>query len=403
MNDMNAQMKASDGAKATKPNAVVAITKHGTSIARRLQDALPDIDIYYPQKFAQGDEMARGIVTFDGSVVQHVPTLFRSYKGIIGIFSLGAMVRLIAPHLRDKKTDPGVIVIDDRAEHVISVLSGHLGGANSLTHRVASALHARPVITTASDVGGTVAVDLLGRELGFEIENFEKVTEVSAAVVNEERVHIIQEAGERHWWPSSKPLPSYLSVFSSMEAASSTPFDAALVITPRLLSTAEEQRFLTRGVIYRPKVLVVGVGCNRGTSADEIEEAMLDTLKTANLSMRSVRNLATIDVKADEAGLLELCRRHDWPLITYTAAELNEVEIPRPSETVYKYVGVYGVSEPAAKLSAGARNWVVEKVKHGNVTVSVCMVYHEWPTSTVAGVTVESSGSDKSDNTVTER
>lgn len=358
----------------TKPNAVVAITKHGTAIARRIQEQLADVDVYYPEKFALGDETSRGITAFSGSVVDHVPTLFSSYSGLVGIFSLGAMVRLVAPLLRDKKTDPAVVVVDDRAEHVISVLSGHLGGANTLTHQVAEALGARPIITTASDVRHTVAVDMLGRAFGWEIENFEKVTEVSAAVVNEERVHIIQEAGELDWWTYQKSLPSYLSVFHSLEDATKQPFDAALVITPRLLTEEETKRFLTRGVLYRPKVVVLGVGCNRGTSAEEIESVIASTLNSARLSIQSVRNVATIDLKADEEGLLELCGKRSWPLVTYTPKELNTVTIPSPSETVFKYVGAYGVSEPAARLSSDANGWVVEKVRSGNVTVSVCMV-----------------------------
>ncbi|EPZ42214.1 cobalt-precorrin 5A hydrolase [Alicyclobacillus acidoterrestris] len=358
----------------TKANAVVAITKHGTAIARRLQAQLPDVDVYYPEKFAYGDEAERGITTYEGSVVAHVPTLFHAYSGLIGIFSLGAMVRLIAPLLKDKKTDPGVVVIDDRAEHVISVLSGHLGGANDLTRKVAAALGARPVITTASDVGETLAVDLLGRAYGWEIANFEKVTPVSAAVVNEQRVHIVQEAGERDWWTYDKPLPPYLHVFDNTRDAMQEPFDAALVITPRLLTDEETRVLLQNGVLYRPKVIVLGIGCNRGTPADEIAAVVEETLKALQLSPKSIRNVATIDVKRDEPGLLEFCRRYNVPLVTYAAEELNAVEIPNPSETVYKYVGAYGVSEPAARLSSGASSWVLEKRKSGNVTVSVCLV-----------------------------
>lgn len=359
------------------PYAVVAITKHGTAIARRLKDRMDGMDVFYPERFAMGDELSRGITLFSGSVVDRVPALFAGYSGLVGVFSLGAMVRLIAPLLRDKKTDPAVVVVDDRAEHAVSVLSGHLGGANDLARRVAAALGAKPVITTASDVGETLAVDLLGRVFGWEIENFDKVTPVSAAVVNEERVLIVQEAGETDWWPYDKPLPSHLSLSQSARESAGRPFDAALVITPRLLTEEEERRFLARGVLYRPKVVVVGVGCNRGTGAEEIESVIADVLLSAGLSIHSVRNLATIDRKADEAGLLEVCRNHRWPLVAYTAEELNVVALRNPSETVFRHVGAYGVSEPAARLSSGADGWVVEKVRSGNVTVSVCIVPHE--------------------------
>ncbi|GMA48769.1 cobalamin biosynthesis protein [Alicyclobacillus contaminans] len=332
------------------------------------------MDVYYPAKFAAGDERERGIHLFEGSVVNHVPELFRQYRGLVGIFSLGAMVRLIAPLLRDKKSDPAVVVVDDRAEHAISVLSGHLGGANRLTQRVASALGAKPVITTASDVNRTLAVDLLGQAHGWVIENFDQVTTVSAAVVNEERVHIIQEAGETDWWPYENPLPPHLRVFSSLSEARQTPRDAALLITPRLLAAEESAEWLQRGVLYRPKVLVLGIGCNRGTDVEELDQVIRDTLLAHRLSILSVRNVATIDLKANEAGLLALCERYGWPLVTYRAEQLNTVPLPHPSETVYRYVGAYGVCEPAARLSAGADDWLVEKVRRGNVTLSICQV-----------------------------
>jgi cobalt-precorrin 5A hydrolase len=356
-----------------KPYAVVAITKHGTAIARRLGRLLPDVDVYYPEKFTVGDEADAGFHAFSGSVVAYVPDLFAAYSGLIGVFSLGAMVRLVAPLLKDKRTDPAILVIDDRAEHVISVLSGHLGGANELTHKVAAVLGARPVITTASDVGQTLAVDLLGRAFGWEIENYAQVTPVSASIVNEERVLIVQEAGELDWWTYDKPLPDSIQLCDSTEQARRTPHDATLIISPRILDDSEAE-LLKNGILYRPKVVVVGVGCNRGTSAAEIEQVIEQALATAKLSVLCMRNLATIDVKQDEAGLLAVSKAKKWPLVTYTADELNTVKIAHPSATVFQYVGAYGVSEPAARLSSGADGWALEKVKSGNVTVSICVV-----------------------------
>lgn len=128
--------------------AIVAITKHGVELARQLHTSLPQADLYYMSKFEQGDEGNQHIQLFSGSVRLLLPALFGAYKGIILIISLGAVVRMIAPLLKDKKTDPGVVVIDDMGEHVISVLSGHLGGANELTREVAAILGAKPIITT---------------------------------------------------------------------------------------------------------------------------------------------------------------------------------------------------------------------------------------------------------------
>ncbi|MCI0183075.1 cobalt-precorrin 5A hydrolase [Sulfoacidibacillus ferrooxidans] len=355
--------------------AVVAITKHGTALARKLHAQWPSVDVYYSKKFLHGDEETLGIVAFDESVMQLLPKLFTSYEGIISIISLGAMVRMIAPLLKDKKTDPAVVVIDDRGNYVISVLSGHLGGANELTRTVAQMLKATPVITTASDVSETIAVDLLGRNLGWEIEGFDQVTRVSAAIVNEEPAVVIQESGERNWWTYNKPLPSHIHVVRHLDEAKDEQYHAALWITHRVLTEKELTACSPAAVLYRPKVLVLGIGCNRDTTADEIERVISDTLATHQLAMTSVRNVATIDLKAHEPGLLSVCTTHHWPLVTYTAAELNEVPLVHPSETVFRYVGAYGVSEPAALRSAKAQDWLIEKVKSGNVTLSVCLVH----------------------------
>ncbi len=359
----------------SNPYALVAITKHGVELARDLHGKLHGSDLYYMSKFARGDEADKGIELFEGSVRLILPDLFARYTGIILIISLGAVVRMIAPILQDKKTDPGVVVIDDRGQHAISVLSGHLGGANELTRHIAELIGATPVITTASDVQKTIPVDLFGRQFGWEIESFDRATPVSAAVVNEEPVVVVQESGERNWWQYDKPLPDHIRCVTTEEAmATAGSWNAALVITHRLLTAEEERTLLANGVLYRPQTIVLGIGCNRGTPQEEIEAVVVQTLAELNLSIKSVRNVATIDLKKDEQGLLALCAKYGWELVTYTPAELNEIEIPSPSETVFKYTGAYGVSEPASMRSAGASELLLEKKKSGNVTLSIALV-----------------------------
>src|ERR1051326_324555 len=149
--------------------SIIAITKHGIAIARRLKSALPDSDIYAPVKLSDGTSE---IFWFSESTGPLMGKIFKSSESIVCIFSLGAVIRLISPHLVDKKTDPAVVVIDDNANFVISALSGHLGGANALARLVASFfMNSQPVITTAADVNENIAVDLVGREFGWKIEN----------------------------------------------------------------------------------------------------------------------------------------------------------------------------------------------------------------------------------------
>ncbi|GED68376.1 cobalamin biosynthesis protein [Brevibacillus reuszeri] len=357
--------------------AIVAITKHGVEMARDLAQKFPGTDLYYMSKFARGDEETRGIQLFSNSVRMLFPALWPAYKGLIIIISLGAVVRMIAPLLEDKKKDPGVVVIDDRGENVISVLSGHLGGANELTHEVAAVMGARAIITTASDVQKTIPVDLFGRRFGWEWDSDEKLTPVSASVVNEEQVAVVNESGERDWWMHDAPMPPSIKEYPSIAAAQAASPQAALIVSHRLL-TPGEQTILNNGVLYRPKVVVLGMGCNRGTSADEIEAVIKETLDELQFSIKSVKALATIELKKDEEGLIAVCEKYGWPFVYYSPEQLNQVEISDPSDTVFKFTGAYGVSEPAAKLYAGVGELVLTKKKSGNTTISVgLMPYHE--------------------------
>jgi cobalt-precorrin 5A hydrolase len=209
------------------------------------------------------------------------------------------------------------------------------------------------------------------------VDSFDKATPVSAAVVNEEPVALIQETGERNWWRYDKPVPGHIKVYASTAEALQEPFNAALVVSDRLLEPEEEEQLLSNGVLYRPKSLVLGIGCNRGTALEELEAGVLNTLQELRLSVKSVRNIATIDLKKDEEGLLALCAKYGWELVTYTPSELNTVQLPNPSETVFKYTGAYGVSEPSALLSSGADHWLLEKKKSGNMTLSVARVSYD--------------------------
>ncbi|ATF11811.1 cobalt-precorrin 5A hydrolase [Brevibacillus porteri] len=357
--------------------AIVAITKHGVEMARDLAQKFPGTDLYYMSKFERGDEEARGIQLFSNSVRMLFPALWPAYKGLIIIISLGAVIRMIAPLLEDKKKDPGVVVVDDRGENVISVLSGHLGGANELAREVAAVMGARPIITTASDVQKTIPVDLFGRRFGWEWDSAEKLTPVSASVVNEERVAVINESGERDWWMHDTPMPPSIKEYATIAEAKADQPQAALVVSHRCL-TPEEQSILDNGVLYRPKVIVLGMGCNRGTSAEEIEAVIKETLDELQFSIKSVKALATIELKKDEAGLIAVCEKYGWPFVWYSPEELNQVEISDPSDTVFKFTGAYGVSEPAVKLYTGADELVLTKKKSGNTTISVgLMPYHE--------------------------
>lgn len=241
--------------------AIVAITRHGIALAGRLVAALPDAQLFAPEKFRADAERATpgAACCYTGKAGDQIPTLFATFEGIIAILSIGAVVRLIAPHLRDKMLDPAVVVVDEAGKFTIPVLSGHLGGANVLAVQLAALLGATPVLTTASDVRQTLAVDLLGRELGWTLDApHETLVRASAAVVNDEPVALVQEAGSADWWRThangrTGPLPANLVQFDRLEALDPAAFAAVLWISCRELPSQLAEALRGKLVIYRPE------------------------------------------------------------------------------------------------------------------------------------------------------
>ena len=244
--------------------AVVSITKHGIALAGKVVAALPGAQLFCPGKFrSEGDNAvlphSPGACNgYEGKVGDQVPALFAAFDGIVCIVSLGAVVRLIAPHLKNKETDPAVIVIDEAGSFVIPVLSGHLGGANRLAGHLASALGAQAVLTTASDARETIAVDLLGRELGWQFEaSHDEIVRCSAAMVNDEAVALVQETGSTDWWANHAngrqgALPANVTQFATLEEVPLEQFAAVLWIAHREMPAAIAARLAGRRVVYRP-------------------------------------------------------------------------------------------------------------------------------------------------------
>lgn len=240
--------------------AVVSITRHGIALAGRVVAALPGAQLFAPEKFrVEAEAAAPGAAhCYVGKVGDQVPALFAAFDGLVAIVSLGAVVRLIAPHLGNKETDPAVVVVDEAGRFAIPVLSGHLGGANALAGHLATALGATPVLTTASDARQTLAVDLLGRELGWTFEaTHDEIVRASAAVVNDEPVALVQEAGSRDWWPGHAngregPLPTNLTLFERLEDVDLDSYAAVLWVADRELPPDLVPQLAGRRVIYRP-------------------------------------------------------------------------------------------------------------------------------------------------------
>lgn len=344
---------ASAAAQQRRPWAIYAITTHGIEIAKKLAAQLPDADLFVSEKlFAKAPAGAKKLPLPMGPTLAET---FTAYDCHVHVISVGAVVRMIAPLLENKKVDPAIVCVDDAARFAICVLSGHVGRGNAFTERVAAALGATPVVTTASDVRGTLTVDILGRELGWMLDDADRnVTRGCAAVVNEAPVAFVQTCGEPDFWGA---LPANVSYFESLDEVDPSKYEILLIATDQEIRETHRAHW-ENAVIYRPKTLVLGIGCDKATPPELVERGVRTILAKHNLSPKSVARIATIDVKREEPALLAL----GWPMTTYTAAELDAVDMPTPSETVQRHVGTRGVAEPAALLSGG--ELIVPKQKY---------------------------------------
>jgi len=351
--------------------AVIAITKHGAVLAEKLYQSLDKSDLFISAKFNKEIPALSGKITFTVDPIKVVTErIFSSYDALIYVVSLGAVVRTIAPFLKDKNTDPAVLVIDDNANFVISVLSGHVGGANELTEEIAKLLGSQPVVTTASDVGKTIPVDILGREFGWTLDSKENVTKVSASVVNQEPIAFYQEAGEPGWWKRDTPLPANIRLCRSFEELDDPAFKAVLIVTDKQLP--DDWPLRSKAVVYRPKSLVLGMGCDKGVSLQDIEDLIFKTLADHGLSIKCLKAVSTVDLKAEEPGLKEFAQKHGLPLHSFTREEINQVkDVPNPSEMAMKYIGAIGVAEPSVLLCSQAETLLVPKVKAARVTLAI--------------------------------
>jgi cobalt-precorrin 5A hydrolase len=286
---------------------------------------------------------------------------------LVVVLAVGATVRLLAPWLRGKELDPAVVALDDGGRFAIALVSGHRG-ANDLARQVAAAIGACPVVSTASDCTGPFAVDLLGAEEGWKIEACpEALRHAAAAVVNGEPVGIYQDVGS-HTWRDHVP-PGTIRQVAALDQTSVDGLAALLLITDRVVALPPSPLW---HVIYRPRTLVAGVGCSRGATAEDVTSTIELALDQGGLAWGSLAQLATLDRRLDEPGLVACAQRLGLPLRGFAAEELSAVRpLPTPSTVVGMAVGTPGVCEPAALLASGAAELVVSKVKTARATAAI--------------------------------
>ncbi len=348
--------------------AVWAITPNGAKLAEKIVSKVSDTYVFLSEKLQVFD--SDRLISFN-DLAEALSHRFHLYRKHIFIMATGIVVRLLVPHIRHKTRDPAVVVLDESGQWVISLLSGHMGGANRFAREIAEIIGAQPVITTATDLNNVPAIDVLAMEGDLMIENPEAIKTVNMAFLTRSGV-VCHDPGRliEDRIPDSLLLNDKEPFDSNPESDLYDRFHfhdvAGVYVDDKVVALPDNV------LILRPKSLAAGIGCNRNTSMEEIKTLLFKTFQAHHLSLSSLDCLATIDVKSDESGLLALAAHLELPLEFFDRDKLNRVEeIETPSSIVEKHVGVKSVCEAAAILAAGKGTLIVPKHSTKNVTVAI--------------------------------
>ena len=329
-------MNEHNGKAAGSPIAILALTRGGRELTARLAPLL----------------QAEVIDPGPQGLAQTLAQVWPHHAGLVLIMAAGVAVRAIAPLLNDKRTDPGVVVLDEAGRFAVSLLAGHLGGANDLARQVATLTGGQAVITTASDTLGLTALDLWARHHDLILVQG-NLTTASATLVNNGTIKVFTDL-------LGDLPPDFMMV--------TDPAQAELIISNRLPTAGSSQTILC------PRNLAMGIGCNRGTTAAQIEAAAKETCQRNGLQFQAVSRLASIDLKEDEQGLLQFAAAHGLDLLWYNADLLNSVPGITLSPAAQKATGAQAVADPAALLAAGCHTLLIRKTKWKDVTIALAEI-----------------------------
>ncbi|MDG2990044.1 precorrin-3B C(17)-methyltransferase [Candidatus Synechococcus calcipolaris G9] len=297
------------------------------------------------------------IRVFEGSLADHLQRIWPQQRGIIFAMATGAIIRLIAPLLSNKHTDPAIIAMAENGDWVISLTGGHYRGGDRLARMIAAHGGAEPVLTGAANGRDYLALDCLGRPFGWR-KGMGAWTALSAALARGENIAIYQESGSTLWqstYPPDQPLDICPLPFPEELAGPS------IWITHRNIQPSSSHSPIA---VWHPRTLWLGIGCERGTSLRVLQQAIQKNLATAGLSEAAISGVASLDIKGDEAAILALCQENNWPLRLFRSEQLDEIRVPNPSPVVAAEVGTASVAEAAAILAADSGMLILPKQIH---------------------------------------
>lgn len=330
--------------------AIILVSEGGLPTARLISHELGEAPVFTTHTL-------EGCQTIP-SYVQFLSTHFRAYDLFAFIGAMGICIRSIAPFIKDKYTDPAILCVDSTGRFVVSVLSGHIGGANDWARRVAAITGGEAVVTTQSDNTGLWALDTLARRFDWRTSaSHAEMNRMISLFVGNEPTALLLDVRDRGTDYLERTRPAHVSVFYRFEDIHPEAFRLIIAVTP-FIYTADVPI-----LYYRPRVLHVGIGCRRNSAPEGVAEHMAAVMEAHRLSPLSIRSVSTIELKKDEPLFHALAQTWEAEKHVYRADELADITVPNPSQKVFDTTGVWGVAESAAQRASGGGRLVMEKQK----------------------------------------
>jgi len=350
-----------------KTIAIWAITDKACQLGRKCLQKLNNSFLFIPEKHHVQTDL-QSIQPYS-NLSTCIKKNFHQYNCHLFIMATGIVIRNIAPFIHDKTTDPAVVVLDESCHYVISLLSGHIGGANDFACEISQHIGAKPVITTATDLRGILSFDSLAAKIDAVVENKDQIKLTSTHLLQKRKIAFI---GPKHLYDQYYQQMDHISFFHAPENKHIKDFESICIVSEKINPQTDNKDNV---LLIRPRNLIIGIGLNKGTSQSEIENSVKKVFAEHHLSVLSVKGIATIKEKANEEGLTAFARNYQFQIHSVDKAEINRISgdfFSPASPYAMKHLGVFGVAEPASFIAAGQHaELIVHKQKIGNVTIAI--------------------------------
>ena len=348
-----------------KKIAILSITNNGRELALRIKEIMKDVDVFFIKK--DTDYKNDEVIVVNKGLKEFIPKVFDKYDYLIFIMATGIVVRTIAPLIISKFSDPAILVMDEKGNNIISLLSGHMGGANEMTLYMSDLINSHPVITTATDVNKKSSLDMIAKKLNGHIDDFrDNVLKINSMLVNNEEVHLYIDGNYKinHNGFTLYDEKTDLDKVRNLVVVTNKK-DINKMLNKNIENLNEKIIKVT------PKDIVIGVGCKKNTDSKHMKNSLIKFLAEYNIDINAVKEIGSIEIKKDEKAIIDLAKFLDVKFKTFSVEEISKVDyLYEKSDWVKKNVGVYSVSDPVAHLLSEGRV-IINKQKYDGITFSI--------------------------------